>query len=89
MTAQLESMQELAPGPHYLELLSILERGDMPRGEQLYEAFAHDRVLGFVYCRIIDYLVYMQQRGVRFRRIAFDDSCSIELAAAEAAFIAQ
>ncbi len=44
--------------PQYLEILKILERGDMPTPKQFYEFLMRDRIMAYVQFRLWDVFAY-------------------------------
>ncbi len=84
-----QATERLQPSPYYMEILAILERGDMPTPKQVFALLVHDRVVSFVRYRVQDWIYWRLDRvgllpGASRLRVAFGDDFSIGLAAVQA-----
>lgn len=74
--------QSVAPSPHYLKVLEILERGEFPPAELFDRLVVHDQVVSYIRWRIVDWVVWRQKTGRPLARNANDDTFPIEYEAA-------
>ena len=70
---------EIAPSPMYLEIMEILECGDLPDAELIDRFLTHDRIMAFVEGRIVDWVLWRSKVGRPLERRARDDNFSAAL----------
>jgi len=80
---------EIAPSPMYLEIREYLEGPTYPPAELVNQFVTHDRVMGYVTWRIVDWVLWRAKVGRPLRRAADSDSFPIAFQAAKDVAIAE
>ncbi len=80
---------QIVPSPEYLEIMEILECGEFPSAELVDRFLVKDRTMAFIRARIVDWALWRTRQARPLRRLANDDTFSVELEAAHDTAVAR
>lgn len=79
----------ITPSPMYLELLEMLECGEVPSAALVDQFLTHDRVMSFIKARVVDWVLWRFKEGRPLQRGADTDAFSVALQATHDTAVAE